>query len=260
MRLRETNEGRGCRHCGQPYWDRLPACPYCGTVNRTSGNDSFGAERLSLVDPRKFMKLCSNNFYYIFLGISLLLAFIIAFHDIVENMLNNVNPDFIELQRKTYKLAWILIPVQTIIFCYWLMVHYNALARLHIHKRLGGWLAWSNFVPVVNLYFPQAMVQELMDRLYYVRVSRINIRFVPVWWFFQAIANFYLTLVYITPSFMDRITGDYFWFVIVLEIIWAIAISCQGFLLFDFNKAINSVSSNRYHASAGNSRARIHRR
>lgn len=245
---RENASGNGCRHCGSNYWERLPACPYCGTTNRQQSSDPLESSSTGFVDPRNSMKLCGTSFYYIFLALSLFIGAIIVFHDVVENIMVNVSPDIQKFQENTRQVAWVAIFIQQIMFCYWLMVNYNALATLHIRKRFPGLLAWTNFIPYLNFYFPQTMVQELEDRLYYVKVPNLNIRFVPVWWFFQSIAYFYLC----TPFF--SFWTDYFWTTIVAECIWGIAFICQGIMLFNFGNAIYTVGGTR-HRSYGSDRS-----
>lgn len=256
---RENTTVDGCRHCGHSYWEKLPACPYCGTTNRKTSSGSFNGEKANFVDARNSMKLSSNNFYYVFLTLSIFIGVIIVFHDVVENILNDVDTFFIKLQNETRKICWVAILVQQIMFCYWLMIHYNALSSLHINKRFNGLLAWTNFIPYLNFYFPQAMVRELEDRLFYLKVPYLHIRFVPVWWFFQSIAFFYLC----TPFF--SFWRDYFWTTIVAECIWGVAFICQGIMLFNFGNAVNSVGGSRRRNygrgnGAENPHVRYHRR
>lgn len=232
--------GNRCRRCGRGYWEQLPACPYCGSSNRSVSSNNF-EETTKKIDPRNVMKLISNNFYYIFLGISIICALLVIIHDIPENISNQFSEGFISLQTKTRFLFWILYIIQQVMFCYWLMTEYNALSSLHINKRFSGALAWTTFIPLANLYFPQAMVQELEDRLYYLQVPRINIRFVPIWWFFQCIAYLYMLIPESLLGFLDD--PDLFWIVVIIELCWAVAIFCQGYLLYGFMSSINTVGN-----------------
>lgn len=238
-----SQSGNVCRHCGKNYWESLPACPYCGFGNRE--RLSSDEPQSTIVDPRKYMKLLSNNFYYVFLFLSAICTIIVFIHDLPENITNNLGDSFVDLQSATRELFWFLYIIQQIMFCYWLMKHYDALSSLRIRKRFSSLMAWTTFIPLLNLYFPQAMVQELEDRLYNLKVPRLNIRFVPIWWFFQSIAFLYML------DYNDYLAKNgLFWLAIVLELIWAVAIFCQGYLLYGFMSAMNSVRSNsRRHAS-----------
>ena len=214
--------GNNCRRCGKSYWDKLPACPYCGSINHIESASDFGDSSAdSKVDPRNAMKLIGNNFYYIFLGLSLLCTILVFIHDLPENLASNISYSFLEFQNKTRYWFWILYTIQQIMFCYWLMTEYNALSSLRIGKKYNGLLAWTTFIPLVNLFFPQAMVQELEDRLYNVQVRRINIRFVPIWWFFQCIAYLYLAgTMFGLLNFLDD--PGLFWVIIVIELCWGV--------------------------------------
>ena len=242
-----SQSGNVCRHCGKNYWESLPACPYCGFGNRE--RLSSDEPQSTIVDPRKYMKLLSNNFYYVFLFLSTICAILIFIHDVPENMANNFGDKFENFQRTTRYFGWILDIIQQIMFCYWLMKHYEALSSLRIRKRFSSLMAWTTFIPLLNLYFPQAMVQELEDRLYTLKVPRLNIRFVPIWWFFQSIAFLYM-LACVCNLDEYLIENGLLWLIIVIELIWAVAIFCQGYLLYGFMSAMNSVRSNsRRHAS-----------
>lgn len=236
--------GNQCRRCGRSYWEQLPACPYCGSTNRGSASNDLEGMTTKKVDPRNAMKLISNNFYYIFLGLSIICALLVIIHDIPENVSSQFSESFQSLQTNTRVLFWILYIIQQIMFCYWLMTEYNALSSLRINKRFNGALAWTTFIPLANLYFPQAMVQELEDRLYYLQVPRINIRFVPIWWFFQCIAYLYmLGLSCGLLNFLDD--PGLFWLVVIIELCWAVAIFCQGYLLYGFMSSVNTVGNSR---------------
>lgn len=203
----------------------------------------------TFVDPRNSMRLLGNSFYYLFLLLSIICGVLIIVHDIVENVATHFDTDAILFQAKTRIVFWIIYIVQQIMFSFWLMTHYNALSSLHIRKRFSGLLAWTTFIPIANLYFPQAMVKELWDRLYYLKVPNINIRFVPIWWFFQCIAFIYL----LTCNWFS-FWNDYFFLTVIAEIIWGIAIFCQGYLLFGFNSSVNTVGRRRYGSGRTSSR------
>lgn len=232
----ERSFGESCRHCGRNYWEKLSSCPYCGASNTTGGGTLDTSSSNSFVDPRNNMRLLGNSFYYLFLLLSLICGVLIIVHDVIENVVTHYDSDAILFQTKTRIIFWVIYIIQQIMFCFWLMIHYNALSTLHIRKRFSGILAWTTFIPVVNLYFPQAMVKELWDRLYYLKIPNINIRFVPIWWFFQCIA-----FIYLITSSLFSFWNDYFFLTVIAEIIWGIAIFCQGYLLFGFNSSINTV-------------------
>ena len=236
-----SQSGHVCGHCGNSYWDLLPACPYCGSINKgcQSEGSRFGESQPAFADCRKAMHLFSNNFYYVFLLLSFFCAIIIFIHDVPENMINHLGGIFESFQRKTQYLFWILYPIQQIMFSYWLMKHYDALSSLRIRKRFSSMMAWTTFIPILNLYYPQAMVQELEDRLYYLRVPRLNIRFVPIWWFFQSIVYLYM-LFSVFGVYGWLADNGLFWLVIVIELIWGVAILCQGYLLYGFMSSVYS--------------------
>ena len=244
------SSGNSCRRCGRSYWELLPACPYCGSTNRgASSADTFETSAKPM-DPRKAMKLISDNFYYIFLAFSMICAVLVVIHDIPENISNHFSDAFQSLQTKTRVLFWVIYLIQQAMFCHWLTTEYNALSSLRIRKRCNSALAWTTFIPLANLYFPQAMVQELEDRLYYLQVPRVNIRFVPIWWFFQCIA--YLYMLGTSLGLLGFLNNpDMFWLVVIIELCWAVAIFCQGCLLYGFMSAVNTVGQGR--------RARHHR-
>lgn len=228
------------------------------TLQHAPGGGGTVSADASLVDPRNKMRLFGHPFYYIFLLLSVVCGALIIVHDVIENIVTHYDTDAILFQTKTRIVFWIIYVIQQVMFCVWLMAHYNALSTLHIRKRFTGLLAWTTFIPLVNLYFPQAMVKELWDRLYYLKVPRINIRFVPVWWFFQCIAFIYL----LTDNWF-AFWNDYFFLTVIAEIIWGVAIFCQGYLLFGFDSAVNTTGRQRAgsrHASTGTDRMARHRR
>lgn len=95
------SSGNSCRRCGRSYWELLPACPYCGSTNRgASSADTFETSAKPM-DPRKAMKLISDNFYYIFLAFSMICAVLVVIHDIPENISNHFSDAFQSLQTKT---------------------------------------------------------------------------------------------------------------------------------------------------------------
>lgn len=192
------------------------------------------------------MKLIANNYYYIFLGLSLILALLIAIFYLPEVTVKNLGFSCDEFQSKVRGYFFTVYPIHAIMFCYWLMTEYNALSSLRIRRRFSGIMAWSTFIPLLNLYFPQAMVQELEDRLYYVQVRRINIRFVPIWWFFQCIA--YLWELGQVFGMADYLMNHAYWLIIVLDLCVAVALVCQGYLLYGFMLAITTVGNNRRRA------------
>lgn len=183
------------------------------------------------------MRLLNTTFYYIIILLSVVCGILIIAHDVVANILTDVDLDTLILQAKLRVAFWIVFIIQQIMFCYWLMAHYNALSSLHITKRFSGLMAWTEFIPLLNLYFPQSMVSELEDRLYYLHVKRINVRFVPVWWFFQSIA-----FIYLDSSCFFSFWKELPWLTIVMELIWGVAIFCQGYMLFGFMEAVQSKS------------------
>ena len=132
------SSGNSCRRCGRSYWELLPACPYCGSTNRgASSADTFETSAKPM-DPRKAMKLISDNFYYIFLAFSMICAVLVVIHDIPENISNHFSDAFQSLQTKTRVLFWVIYLIQQAMFCHWLTTEYNALSsRRYTYSRIS---------------------------------------------------------------------------------------------------------------------------
>lgn len=48
-----SQSGHVCGHCGNSYWDLLPACPYCGSINK--GCHPGGSDALSQLIGRNLI-------------------------------------------------------------------------------------------------------------------------------------------------------------------------------------------------------------
>ena len=140
-------------------------------------------------------------------------------------------------------------------FCYWIYVHHAALKdNLRVMPKLSSKWAVSLFIPVLNLYFPKALVSEIEDTMYNLRVRDLKIRFVGVWWFFQVIAYLYL-LVSSYINFENKM----FWIVVVCELCWGIALLFQSIMIHNFQTATEGIARKHGSHSMNSSRERSSR-
>jgi hypothetical protein len=89
--------------------------------------------------------------------------------------------------------AIVLLVIGTIYFLRWLHLSYRNLRELHVHTRFTpGWAVGSFFVPVVNLWRPMQIVDELWRSGDDGKASAL----IPVWW-----------LLYLGSGIADRIAA-----------------------------------------------------
>lgn len=242
-----------CRHCKKKYWELLPACPYCGT---SSSSVSENGESISFIDPRQKMRITPSWFYYFFIILSVFLGILIILHDIFFNIINGIDLSALMYQFKLKIIFWILYPIHQLMFCYWIYVHHAALKdNLRVMPKLSSKWAVSLFIPVLNLYFPKALVSEIEDTMYNLKVRDLKIRFVGVWWFFQVIAYLYL----LVSSYID-FENELFWIVVICELCWGVALLFQSILIHNFQTAMEGISRKHGSRSLNSSRERSSRR
>lgn len=238
-----------CRHCKKKYWELLPACPYCGTSSSSVSEDGG---TVSFIDPRQKMRISPSWFYYFFIVLSVFLGILIILHDIFFNIVNDIDISVMTYQYKLRILFWILFPIHQLMFCYWIYVHHVALKdNLRVMPKLSSKWAVSLFIPVLNLYFPKALVSEIEDTMYNLKVRDLKIRFVGVWWFFQVIAYLYL-LVSSYINFQNKM----FWIVVVCELCWGIALLFQSIMIHNFQTATEGMARKHSPHSMSSSRER----
>lgn len=215
-----------CSRCRKGYNLKLPACPYCGRDNKnTEANDS------TFIDVKKSVNILDYSFYFWFMALAVFCFVAVILHDVVENITNNISPFFITIQGYTYSAFWIAYPVLQGLFCYWLYSMYSVMARLGVHVRFPLWMAWTMFIPILNLYMPIVMIREVYDYLDHLKVKNLNFITVNIWRGLQIFVNLYL----LCASFIHL----NFYLIILVELIWAVCILYQGLSLNGFYHAVS---------------------
>lgn len=218
--------GESCSRCKRGYNRKLPACPYCGRNNTNSE-----ASTSSFIDVKKAVNILDYSFYFWFMALAIFCFAAVILHDVVENITNNISPFFITIQGYTYFAFWIAYPVLQGLFCYWLYSIYGVLASLGVQVRFPIWMAWTMFIPILNLYLPLVMIREIYDYLDHLKVNNLNFITMNIWRGLQIFANIYLLCSAYVPLNI--------YLVIVVEMIWAVCILYQGLTLNGFYAAVS---------------------